>query len=194
LILSLFIFKVASALLNSGTISKDVDVSRNPQTNGCSCNVTECSCCDSTKITKICLESKWNQKAQSIETKVEIGGISIGDVSFTELNSSHCLSFTVGSVCIAIANLSMVSDGACGCWDIQLKMFGIDIDVNLGCFTFGNGANCKHVLPCGTYSSCQECSSHQNCGWCQHSKSCIEGNQSSPTSGTCKSGWSFQHC
>jgi len=86
----------------------------------------------------------------------------------------------------------MIADGACGCWDIDVTMFGVGVDVKLGCFNFGNG--CGHVTPCGIYSSCETCHSNQNCGWCTSSGLCIQGNQFAPNSGTCNSGWSFDHC
>eukprot|EP01119_Soliformovum_irregulare_P015665 TRINITY_DN4436_c0_g1_i1.p1 TRINITY_DN4436_c0_g1~~TRINITY_DN4436_c0_g1_i1.p1 ORF type:complete len:189 (-),score=11.16 TRINITY_DN4436_c0_g1_i1:212-778(-) len=161
---------------------------------GCTCSATECDCCataPSPISASICYNSIWNNASQSLTGKLVVAGLNIASFEFTKENPTQCASVFGGSYCVNATGLQIEQTGACGCWDVDISMFGFKNQVQIGCFSFGYGASCPNTCTSGT--SCQQCTSGINCGWCSSTQACLQGDQNGPfqPSGRCAAGWDY---
>jgi len=164
------------------------------EANGCNCTQTECDCCQSIPAlqTNICLDTLWDSNAQTITAKATVGSFNFGETTFSQAQPKQCLNILGGSLCIVAKNLTIVSTGACGCWDVTVSFFGVNADVQVGCFNFGYGATCPSQS-CTSQTKCVSCDININCGWCNSTLACMQGDQNGPypPSGKCSSGWTY---
>jgi len=175
-------------------LNKVLSVNDVRDVNGCNCTGNECDCCQLVPgvQSSVCLDTLWDATAQTITAKATFGGFNFGQATFSEKNNQQCLNIFGGSLCIIASNLSIVSTGACGCWDVTISFFGVNADVKVGCFNFGYGATCP-TSSCSSQTSCSSCDLAINCGWCSGSSQCLQGDQNGPypPSGKCVSGWTY---
>jgi len=163
---------------------------------GCVCAQMECDCCKTIPNIQasVCLDTVWDPTKQTLTASATFGGLNVGQAVFSNTHNSECLDIFGGSLCIVANNLSIITTGACGCWDVSVNLFGVKIDVMLGCFAFGYGATCPGASCVQrTSKGCVYCDYALNCGWCNSTKLCMEGDTNGPyaPSGKCDSGWLY---
>jgi len=163
---------------------------------GCNCNSTTCDCCqDIPDIkTSICLDSYWNQEPQTIFMQATFGGFNLGSATFSEKDPRSCMSIAGGSVCLTANNLTVAPYGACGCWYTDIDFFGVKLNVEVGCFAFGDSPdNCPGSTACSALNDCNSCDAKINCGWCDDTNLCLVGDNNGPYKpGNCSSiNWEY---
>ena len=57
------------------------------------------------------------------------------------------------------------------------------------CAIYPSSGGTTSTDPCANLNSCNGCTGNNGCGWCSGSSTCMAGDSSGPTSGSCSRGW-----
>jgi len=133
-------FRMMEGVKNTLTRPQNTQSQENLFGTGCQCNDTICDCCASLPKPisgDLCANAIWSASQQTITMDVTAFGKAIGSLNFSQKSPSDCLNYQVFEVCLNSQNMTIDSTGACGCWSASVSTFGVNVDVQIGCFVFG---------------------------------------------------------